>query len=167
MSNGRIKPGFVPTRGGDGGRPVADLSAIGAAIDRLGRKRFTFRNSAVFLSGAANVDCLPTCDPFDRAHCEKSDDRDPKIMPAATVNRYGVVIDNVPDAAPRMYHKSEYHEPAPGMRVHQEQVFDDTHERMRRIETQIGTSPAAVRTMATKILGATLRTKLRPRTRLK
>lgn len=156
---------FRPRRGGDGGPLAPNWNEIGARLDRAGKRRFSYRNSAVLLSGAERADCLPTMDPFDRAHTTASHDRDPKLVPAAAITRGGTVVDQVPGAVPRLYHKSEFHEPAPGVLVHQEQVFDDTHERMRRLELEEGTSQAGVRTRATIVLGASLRGLLRRRTR--
>lgn len=161
----RAAKGFSPRFGGDGGMPATNLAAVGAAIDRIGARRFTYRNSAVLLSGAYRRDCLPTQDPFDRAHIETSNGRDPKLLPAAEITKGGTLINKVHSAVPREYHKSEFHEPAAGVRVHQEQVFDDTHERMRRLELEEGTSQAGVRTRATIVLGASLRGLLRRRTR--
>ena len=168
MGKTKVTSAFKPTRGGDGGMPATNFAAVGAAIDRIGARRFTYRNSAVLLSGADRKDCLPTQDPFDRAHIETSNDRDPKLLPAAEITRSGTIIDKVHNAVPRLRHKSEYFEPVAGVLVHHEQVFDDTHERRIRLvgEDSQGSQRPLI-TKATIILGANLRSALRPRTRIR
>lgn len=122
---------FRPVRGGDGGVLPRDVVADGAAMDLLGQRRFSYRNAAKILSGAPKEVCLPTPNPFDQAHTER-DSKTGFLKPAA-VQRGSRVFPNVKSATPRMYHPSEFHEPAPGTRVHVEQVFDATHEAERRL----------------------------------
>lgn len=140
MKKARKKLEFRPTRGGDGGVAPTPLRDVLAREDRLGTKRWTFRNTAVFPTGAHPDQTLPTCDPFDRAHDLRDDGRDQKLRPAA-VRKRGQIVSELLDTTPRRYPKHEFHTPlrktgtnpdgspvVERSRVHYEEVFDATHQ---------------------------------------
>lgn len=164
MARTRVVSGFKPRRGGDGGMPAPNFMEMGAAIDRLGKQRFTYRNTAIVLSGRPMRDCIPTQNPHDRAHGER-DSETGLLRPAARAPGVKGKLEIAHYSEPRLYHASEYHEPAPGVLVHQEQVFDDTFERRRRMESVDLFSQPAVRAKAGIVLGGAFRNLTRPRTR--
>jgi hypothetical protein len=115
------------------------LQEVTARQDRLGLKRWTHRNGAVFLTGAPEDATLPTRNPFDRAHEQREEGRDRKLLPAVRLKR-GAIVSEIETATPRRYPAHEYHTPEVQIgtnpdgspilareRVHYEEVFDATH----------------------------------------
>jgi hypothetical protein len=140
VKKARKKLEFHPTRGGDGGTAPKPLAEVTTREDRLGTRRWTYRNSAVFPTGAHPDDTLPTLNPFDRAHDLRDNDREPKLFPAATRKR-GMIVSELLNTTPRQYLKGDFHTPlrktgtnpdgspvVERTRVHYEEVFDATHE---------------------------------------
>ncbi|MBX3380861.1 MAG: hypothetical protein KF805_12275 [Phycisphaeraceae bacterium] len=163
------KTKFTPTKGGDGGMPAEDLHARGAAKDLAGERCFSYRNTAVYLTGASPTNCIETLDPFDRAHAEKLDGRDAKLKPAARKARRGEVRIVVAESVPRMYPPAEFHQPPAGDRKHYEEVFAATFDRERALredglEVFEGRASFAIEKVA-RLSGKNFRNLVRPRTR--
>lgn len=164
---GKVQGGFQQRRGGDSNGPTPhDVSEIAAKVDRTGAVRWTHRNTAVFTSGAAKSDCLPTQNPHDVAHNEKGNFGLYKVG-ARVRGAKGVQVAR--DVTPRMHHKSEYFEPVPGVIVHNEQVFDDTAERAAMLKAEgidlVGVKTSLERQVSK--IGSGFRDATRQRTRVR